>query len=60
MSFSNLVLDDVTGPIHISIGPKTQRNDNARPTPVDAERQHGVGSNLNLEVATNERAILSP
>ena len=36
MSFSNLVLDDVTGPIHISIGPKTQRNPNGGPTPVDA------------------------
>jgi polygalacturonase len=36
MSFSNLVLDDVTGPIHISIGPKTERNPNAGPTPVDA------------------------
>ena len=36
MSFSNLVLDDVTGPIHISIGPKTQPNPNAGPTPVDA------------------------
>jgi len=36
MSFANLVLDDVTGPIHISIGPKTQRSPNAGPTPVDA------------------------
>ena len=26
MSFSNLVLDDVTGPIHISIGPESRRN----------------------------------
>jgi hypothetical protein len=36
MSFSNLVLDDVTGPIHISIGPRTPRNPSAGPTPVDA------------------------
>jgi polygalacturonase len=36
MSFSNLVLDDVTGPIHISIGPRTPRNTNGGPTPVDA------------------------
>ena len=26
MSFSNLVLDEVTGPIHISIGPESRRN----------------------------------
>lgn len=36
MSFSNLVFDDVTGPIHISIGPRTPRNPNGGPTPVDA------------------------
>ena len=36
MSFSNLVLDDVTGPIHISIGPRTPRNQGSGPTPVDA------------------------
>jgi polygalacturonase len=36
MSFSNLVLDDVTGPIHISIGPRTPRKPHAGPTPVDA------------------------
>ena len=26
ISFSNLILDDVTGPIHISVGPRPQRN----------------------------------
>lgn len=36
MSFSNLVLDDVTGPIHISIGPHTPRRQGSGPTPVDA------------------------
>jgi hypothetical protein len=41
MSFSNLILDDVTGPIHISIGPRTQRSPNAGPTPVDALTDEG-------------------
>lgn len=36
MCFSNLVLDDVTGPIHISIGPRTPRRQGSGPTPVDA------------------------
>lgn len=36
MSFSNLVFDDVTGPIHFSLGPRTRRKPNAGPTPVDA------------------------
>lgn len=36
MSFSNLVLDDVTGPIHISIGPRTPHPTNSGPPPVDA------------------------
>jgi polygalacturonase len=36
MSFSNLVLDDVTGPIHISVGPRTPRKPQAGPTPIDA------------------------
>jgi len=36
ISFSNLVLDDVTGPIHISIGPRTPRPAGSGPTPVDA------------------------
>lgn len=36
MSFSNLVLDDVTGPIHISVGPRTPRKPGSGPTPVDA------------------------
>ncbi len=31
MSFSNLVLKDVTGPIHISIGPSARRNPSAAP-----------------------------
>ena len=36
MTFSNLVLDDVTGPIHISIGPRMPHNPQGGPTPVDA------------------------
>ncbi|MFP5234294.1 MAG: glycoside hydrolase family 28 protein [Acidobacteriota bacterium] len=36
MSFSNLVLDDVTGPIHFSIGPRMPRRSHSGPTPVDA------------------------
>jgi polygalacturonase len=34
MSFSNLVLEDVTGPIHFSMGPRTPRQ--GGPTPIDA------------------------
>lgn len=36
MSFSNLVLDDVTGPIHFSLGPRMPRRPHSGPTPVDA------------------------
>lgn len=36
MSFSNLVLDDVTGPIHFSLGPRMPRRSHSGPTPVDA------------------------
>ena len=36
MSFSNLVLDDVTGPIHFSLGPRMARRPHAGPSPVDA------------------------
>lgn len=36
MSFSNLVLDDVTGPIHASLGPRTPRGSGSGPTPVAA------------------------
>ena len=36
MSFSNLVLDDVTGPIHVSIGPRMAREPHSGPSPVDA------------------------
>ncbi len=36
MSFSNLVLDDVTGPIHFSLGPRQPRKPNSGPTPADA------------------------
>ena len=36
MSFANLVLDDVTGPIHISVGPRTPHTPSGGPTPVDA------------------------
>src|SRR5260370_10303105 len=38
MSFSNLILKDVTGPIHISIGPSARRNPSAAPaTPPEPE-----------------------
>lgn len=50
MSFANLVLDDVTGPIHISIGPRTPRNPNGGPTPVDALP---VNENLPAAVVRN-------
>lgn len=36
MSFSNLILDDVTGPIHFSAGPRQQRREQSGPTPTDA------------------------
>lgn len=36
MSFSNLVLDEVTGPICISIGPREARRSGSGPSPVDA------------------------
>jgi len=32
ISFSNLVLDDVTGPIHLSVGPRPPRNSDAMPS----------------------------
>lgn len=36
MSFSNLVLDDVTGPIHFSLGPRMPHRSRSGPTPIDA------------------------
>ncbi|HVT96655.1 MAG TPA: glycosyl hydrolase family 28 protein, partial [Acidobacteriaceae bacterium] len=36
MSFSNLVLDEVTGPICISIGPREPRRPGSGPSPVEA------------------------
>jgi hypothetical protein len=36
MSFSNLILDEVTGPISISIGPREAHQPGSGPTPVDA------------------------
>jgi hypothetical protein len=36
MSFSNLVLDEVTGPISISIGPREPHRPGSGPSPVDA------------------------
>lgn len=36
MSFSNLVLDEVTGPICISIGPREPQRPGSTPSPVDA------------------------
>lgn len=40
MSFSNLVLDEVTGPISISIGPREPHQPGAGPSPVDAVPDH--------------------
>jgi hypothetical protein len=36
MSFANLVLDDVTGPIHFSVGPRMKHHAGTGPTPADA------------------------
>ena len=36
MSFSNLILDDVTGPISISVGPREPHQPRTGPSPVDA------------------------
>lgn len=41
MSFSNLVLDDVTGPIHISIGPRMPEKQQRGPTPLNAVPERG-------------------
>ena len=66
MSFSNLLLDDVTGPIHISIGPRTPHNPGAGPTPVDALPQENGApavvrnisfSNIHGTVTTNPQQI---
>jgi Glycosyl hydrolases family 28 len=66
ISFSNLVLDDVTGPIHISIGPRTPRAPGSGPTPVDALAQESNEpavarnisfSNIHGTVTTNPQQL---
>lgn len=67
MSFSNLVLEDVTGPIHISIGPRMQHKPGSGPTPVDAlpEESHEAPSvvrnisfsNIHGTVTTNPQNL---
>ena len=66
ISFSNLILDDVTGPIHISIGPRTPRSPGRGPTPVDAlaaeSNEPAVVrnisfSNINGTVTTNPQQL---
>src|SRR6185312_11084950 len=42
ISFSNLVLDDVTGPIHLSVGPRPPRNSAAMPSHTGDEAPAGV------------------
>lgn len=51
MSFSNLVLDDVTGPIHFSLGPRMQRRAHAGATlveglPEDSNKPPAVVRNI--------------
>jgi hypothetical protein len=51
MSFSNLVLDEVTGPICISLGPREPRRAGSGPTPVDdvpEESEPAVARNISF------------
>ena len=66
MSFSNLVLDDVTGPIHASLGPRTPRNSGSGPTPVAAVPEDNTEpavmrnisfSNIHGTVTTNPQQL---
>ena len=66
MSFSNLVLDDVTGPIHASLGPRTPRNAGSGPTPVAAVPEDNTEaavmrnisfSNIHGTVTTNPQQL---
>ena len=51
MSFSNLILDDVTGPIHISIGPSNRPRPDGNSTP--AITRNISFSNIHGKVTTN-------
>lgn len=46
MSFSNLVLQDVTGPIHISVGPSTRQNAPAQPSALPRDLTPAVARNI--------------
>ncbi|HWF46520.1 MAG TPA: hypothetical protein VG168_05910 [Bryobacteraceae bacterium] len=53
MSFSNLVLQDVTGPINISVGPATPRNRTEAPLRPPAVARNISFSNIHGTVTTN-------
>src|SRR5581483_391174 len=66
MSFANLLLQDVTGPIHMSVGSGGRRNrppaDDATPTPAPAPRPPGIVRNISFShihgtVTTRELAL---
>jgi hypothetical protein len=67
MSFSNLVLQDVTGPINISVGPPTPRNEPTgspaqSPAPRQAARPPAIARNISFSnihgtVTTNPGAL---
>ncbi len=50
MSFSNLLLQDVTGPIHISVGPysRTEQSEVVRPRPVTPGVAPGIVRNISF------------
>jgi polygalacturonase len=52
ISFANLVLQQVTGPIHISLGPRTRRNENVdaglQPTLPKETRQPALARNISF------------
>jgi hypothetical protein len=53
MSFSNIVLDDVTGPIHISIGPSQRHTDSSGPGSSPAVVRNISFSNIHGTVTTD-------
>ncbi len=46
MSFSNLILQDVTGPINISVGPSTRQNAPAEPSATPRDSTPAVARNI--------------
>jgi polygalacturonase len=52
ISFANLVLQQVTGPIHISLGPRTRRNENVdeglQPTVAREDRPPALARNISF------------